>query len=199
MTVEEKFKKLTGETDESLVSLFLSKAEIKVLEKTNRVEMIAELESFKLDLAVARYERDGESGSSSHSEGGVSRSYRSEDEILSGIDKYRLSAVARRRLNAKKKDEEIQTQKIYRKKDTERNTALEYLDPVAGEAVIWPAGGKVQAELYGLRLAYMLNMNYYGDLNISENDAICINIDEPEYKVVSIKSYPKFKFIELEN
>ena len=108
MTVEEKFKKLTGETDESLVSLFLSKAEIKVLEKTNRVEMIAELESFKLDLA-ARYERDGESGSSSHSEGGVSRSYRSEDEILSGIDKYRLSAVARRRLNAKKKDEEIQT------------------------------------------------------------------------------------------
>ena len=45
--------------------------------------MIAELESFKLDLAVARYERDGESGSSSHSEGGVSRSYRSEDEILS--------------------------------------------------------------------------------------------------------------------
>ena len=105
MTVEEKFKKLTGETDESLVSLFLSKAEIKVLEKTNRVEMIAELESFKLDLA----ERDGESGSSSHSEGGVSRSYRSEDEILSGIDKYRLSAVARRRLNAKKKDEEIQT------------------------------------------------------------------------------------------
>ena len=37
MTVEEKFKKLTGETDESLVSLFLSKAEIKVLEKTNRV------------------------------------------------------------------------------------------------------------------------------------------------------------------
>ena len=33
----------------------------------------------------------------------------------------------------------------------------------------------------------MLNMNYYGDLNISENDAICINIDEPEYKVVSIK------------
>ena len=109
MTVEEKFKKLTGETDESLVSLFLSKAEIKVLEKTNRVEMIAELESFKLDLAVARYERDGESGSSSHSEGGVSRSYRSEDEILSGIDKYRLSAVARRRLNSKKKDEEIQT------------------------------------------------------------------------------------------
>ena len=87
MTIEEEFKKVTGETDDISVSLFLDKAE----------------------ETVARYERDGESGESSHSEGGVNRSYRSEDEILSGIDKYRLSAVARRRLNAKKKDEEIQT------------------------------------------------------------------------------------------
>ena len=92
----------------------------------------------------------------------------------------------------RRKMKKFKLRKYIVKKDTERNTALEYLDPVEGEAVIWPAGGKVQAELYGLRLAYMLNMNYYGDLNISEN------IDEPEYKVVSIKSYPKFKFIELE-
>lgn len=84
------------------------------------------------------------------------------------------------------------------KKDTERNTTLEYLDPVEGEGVIWPAGGKVQAELYGLRLAYMLNMNYYGNLNISENDAICLNGENPEYKVVSIKDYPGFKSVELE-
>ena len=98
----------------------------------------------------------------------------------------------------RRKMKKFKLRKYIVKKDTERDTALEYLDPVGGEAVIWPAGGKVQAELYGLRLAYMLNMNYYGDLNISENDAICINIDEPEYKVVSIKSYPKFKFIELE-
>lgn len=116
MTIEEEFKKVTGETDDISVSLFLDKAEETVLEKTNRPSLVKELEHFKFDLAVARYERDGESGESSHSEGGVNRSYRSEDEILSGIDKYRLSAVARRRLNAKKKDEEIQTQKIYRKK-----------------------------------------------------------------------------------
>lgn len=109
MTIEEEFKKLTGETDDELVSLFLSKAEQVVLEKTNRPEMTDVLEHFKLDLAVARYERDGESGESSHSEGGVSRSYRSDDEILSGISKYFLSAAARRRLDAKKKAEEVQT------------------------------------------------------------------------------------------
>lgn len=112
MTIEESFKTVTGETDDLLVSLFLSKAEETVLEKTNRPEMIKDLEHFKFDLAVARYERDGESGEISHSEGGVSRSYRSDDEILSGIDKYRLSAVARRQLNAKKKDEKIQAKKM---------------------------------------------------------------------------------------
>lgn len=64
--------------------------------------MIRDLEHFKIDLAVARYERNGESGESSHSEGGVSRTYRSEKEILSGIEKYRLSALARRIIDAKK-------------------------------------------------------------------------------------------------
>ena len=108
MTVEEEFKKITGETDDALVSLFLDKAEKTVLERTNRASLIKELEHFKFDLAVARYERDGESGESSHSEGGVNRSYRSDDEILSGINKYRLSAAARRQLDAKKKDEEVQ-------------------------------------------------------------------------------------------
>lgn len=108
MTVEEEFKKVTGETDEELVSLFLDKAEETVLEKTNRPSLVKELEHFKFDLAVARYERDGESGESSHSEGGVNRSYRSDDEILSSINKYRLSAAARRQLDAKKKDEEVQ-------------------------------------------------------------------------------------------
>lgn len=98
----------------------------------------------------------------------------------------------------KRKMKKFKLRKFILKKDDERSTVLEYLDPIEDKAVIWPAGGKVQAELYGLRLAYMLNMNYYGDLNISENDAICIDTAEPEYKVVSIKKYPKFKYIELE-
>lgn len=83
-------------------------------------------------------------------------------------------------------------------KDSERNSYLDYLEPVEDKAVIWPAGGKIQAEMYGLRLAYMMNMNYYGDLDIEENDAICLSVDDPEYTVKSIKRYDKFIFIELE-
>lgn len=104
------FKNLTGETDEDTVSLFLDQAELTVLEKTNRPEMIDILMHFKLDLAVARYNRNGEEGESSHSEGGVSRNYLSDEEILKGCEKYRLTPIARRMLDAKKKAEEIQTQ-----------------------------------------------------------------------------------------
>lgn len=102
MSIEDTFKTLTGETDDKTVFLFLDEAEKIILEQTNRPKMIKDLEHFKMDLAVARYERNGESGESSHSEGGVSRTYRSEKEILSGIEKYRLSALARRIIDAKK-------------------------------------------------------------------------------------------------
>ena len=72
-------------------------------------------------------------------------------------------------------------------KDAERNVIISYLEPQEDKAIIWPAGGKLQAELYGLRLPYIFNMNYYGKLDISENDAICLNGTEAEYKVISIK------------
>lgn len=54
MTIEEEFKKVTGETDDISVSLFLDKAEETVLEKTNRPSLVKELEHFKFDLATAR-------------------------------------------------------------------------------------------------------------------------------------------------
>ena len=98
----------------------------------------------------------------------------------------------------RRKMKKFKLRKYVLKKDSERNTVLEYLDPIEDEAIIWPAGGKVQAELYGLRLAYMLNMNYYGSLDIKENDGICINSDDPDYKVVSIREYPRFRLLELE-
>lgn len=110
MNIIENFKKLTGETDDTIVSFFLNQAEETVLEKTNRSEMIDDLNHFKFDLAVARYNRNGEEGESSHSEGGVSKNYLSDEEILKGCEKYRLTPIARRILDAKKKAEEIQAQ-----------------------------------------------------------------------------------------
>lgn len=109
MTIEEKFTLLTGETDRDTVSLFLSEAEAVILEKTNRPSMIDSLNHFKIDLAVARYNRNGEEGESSHGEGGISRSYLTDEEILKGCEKYRLTSTARRILNAKKKAEKVQT------------------------------------------------------------------------------------------
>ncbi len=107
MTIEEKFTLLTGEEDYYNISTFLSEAEAIVLERTNRPEMINELVHFKLDLAVAKYNRNGEEGESSHSEGGVSRNYLSDEEILKGCEKYRLTPIARRILDAKKKAKDI--------------------------------------------------------------------------------------------
>lgn len=111
LSIEEKFKKLTGETDNDKVSLFLSLAEEKILEVTNRTKLPDALVSSQFELAVALYNRNGDEGESSHSEGGVNRSYVSVDEILKHVKNYRLSPVARRYQDAKKKDEEVQSQK----------------------------------------------------------------------------------------
>ena len=111
LSIEDKFKKLTGETESDKVSLFLSLAEEKILEVTNRDKLPDVLVSSKLDLAIALYNRNGDEGESSHNEGGVSRSYVSVEEILKSAKNYRLSPVAKRYQDAKKKDEEIQSQK----------------------------------------------------------------------------------------
>lgn len=68
------------------------------------------------------------------------------------------------------------------------------------QANIYTASGKLQAEIYGERLNYILNMLYDGPESISEGDGICVYVPkdkEPDYKVISIKRYSHL-FIELE-
>lgn len=68
------------------------------------------------------------------------------------------------------------------------------------QANIYPASGKLQAEIYGERLNYILNMLYDGQESINEGDGICVYVskdNEPDYKVISIKKYSHL-FIELE-
>lgn len=60
------------------------------------------------------------------------------------------------------------------------------------QANIYPASGKLQAELYGEKLNYMMNMLYDGPIHINEGDGICVGVkatEPPDYKVVSIKRY----------
>lgn len=75
-----------------------------------------------------------------------------------------------------------------------------YSEPIEIQANIYPASGRLQAEIYGERLNYILNMLYDGPQTISEGDGICVYVSkesEPDYKVISIKRYSHL-FIELE-
>lgn len=101
----------------------------------------------------------------------------------------------------KRKMKKFSLRKHNPSKDSEGNAIETFGDAVKDEAIIWPAGGRVQAMTYGLRLKYIVNLNYYGTLNISENDGLCIDVDgteEPDYKVISTKKYDRFMFIEAE-
>ncbi|WP_346888337.1 hypothetical protein [Clostridium sp. UBA1056] len=100
----------------------------------------------------------------------------------------------------------IKNKKIYYLK---RKTLIEdgeggkypgYSNPIEIKANISPASGRLQAEIYGQRLNYILNMLYDGPQTINEDDGICVYVSkdmEPDYKVISIKRYSHL-FIELE-
>ena len=64
------------------------------------------------------------------------------------------------------------------------------------QAYIYPASGKLQAEIYGERLNYILNMLYDENEEIVEGD--CIVYNNSNYIVISIKNYSNHKLIELE-
>lgn len=66
------------------------------------------------------------------------------------------------------------------------------------KAEIWPASGRVQAEIYGQRLAYILNCLVDRKTLVHEGDGFCINNDKVTHKVISIKRYTNHQLLELE-
>jgi hypothetical protein len=75
-----------------------------------------------------------------------------------------------------------------------------YSESIEIQANIYPASGKLQAEIYGEKLNYILNMLYDGQENLNEGDGMCVYVpkdNEPDYKVISIKRYSHLA-IELE-
>lgn len=75
-----------------------------------------------------------------------------------------------------------------------------YSEPIEIKANISPASGKLQSEIYGQRLNYILNMLYDEDVQMVEDDGICVYVpkeSDPDYKIISIKRYSHL-FIELE-
>lgn len=85
-------------------------------------------------------------------------------------------------------------------KDNEGNVYADYYEPIEIKANIYPASGKLQAEIYGERLNYIQNMLYDGSEKLNEGDGICVYVDKnskPDYKIISIKPY-SHQLIELE-
>lgn len=101
------------------------------------------------------------------------------------------------------------------KKDSEGSSYTAYGPAESFQAEEWPAGGKVQAEMYGQRLPNIRNLRIQGTYQevpgagkvnyatkdgpvIAANDGICLYVGadaEPDYKVVAV--YP-YRFLTLE-
>lgn len=102
-------------------------------------------------------------------------------------------------------------------KDNEGNSYTEYGLSSSFEAEVWPAGGKLQAEIYGQRLPYIRNCRIdgayeiitdekgrvcyqVGSMMLQEGDGICLHVSckhEPDYKIISIRPY-RFLTLEVE-
>lgn len=99
-------KKLTGESDEELLSLLLLMAEEKLLELTNRTKMIPKLTAAKRNWAVIAYNRLGMEGESSRSQGGISSAFiEIPKEIEEAIRANRIARVGGK-VHEKTKDQD---------------------------------------------------------------------------------------------
>lgn len=92
MTDVERLKKLTGESDEELLSLLLEEAEAFVLSYTNRTRIVGGLEKAVRDLAVIALNRRGTEGESGRSEAGESYTFdNAPRQVYDVLNQYRLA------------------------------------------------------------------------------------------------------------
>ena len=102
MTDIEKLKKLTGESDDILLSLLLEEATAFVLSYTGRTKIATGLEKAVRDLAVIALNRMGTEGEASRSGGGESYSFdNAPKHSYDTLDRYRLARIGGRTYEAK--------------------------------------------------------------------------------------------------
>ena len=105
MTELEMLKKITGESDEELLSSLLQMAEGEILSMTNRSKMTNKLKPAVRKWALIAYNRMGMEGETSRSEGGISSAFvEIPKEIQDVIKRNRLGRVCGHAYEAK--DEE---------------------------------------------------------------------------------------------
>lgn len=92
MTDIERLKKLTGESDEELLSLLLEDATQFVLSYTNRTKIVGSLEKAVRDLAIIALNRMGTEGETGRSEGGESYSFdNAPKQVYDMMNRYRIA------------------------------------------------------------------------------------------------------------
>lgn len=97
MTQLEQLKKLTGESDEELLSILLEMSGDVILGLTNRTEVPEVLAGTQVKMAVIAYNRLGTEGETSRSEGGISSAFSDmPDDVLKAIKSKRLGKVGGR-------------------------------------------------------------------------------------------------------
>lgn len=99
-------KKLTGESDEELLSLLLLMAEQRLLELTNRSKMTSKLTSTKRNWAVIAYNHLGMEGEGSRSQGGISSAFIDIPEDIAGAIKAARIARVGGKVHEKTEDQD---------------------------------------------------------------------------------------------
>lgn len=91
----EKLKSLTGESDETVLSSLLLRAENIILSETNREKLTPALNRLLPELVIELYNRSGSEGEQSRSEGGISVTY-SDNGLSTGVlQRVRMHRLAR--------------------------------------------------------------------------------------------------------
>ena len=102
MTEIEKLIKLTGESDEELLSLLHDEAEAFVLAYTNRTKIVSGLDKAVRDLAVIALNRRGTEGENRRSGAGETYSFdNAPKQIYDIMNRYRLARIGGRVYEAK--------------------------------------------------------------------------------------------------
>ena len=91
----EKLKSLMGESDETVLSSLLLRAENIILSETNREKLTPALDRLLPELVIELYNRSGSEGEQSRSEGGISVTY-GENGLSTGLlQRVRMHRLAR--------------------------------------------------------------------------------------------------------
>jgi hypothetical protein len=73
-----------------------------------------------------------------------------------------------------------------------REPAAVWGEPVTLRAVVQPAGGRVNAQVYGAELATMRVLYYAGIAEMKPGDGVCVDVgpaDSPDYTITSVEPW----------